>query len=243
MISHLLPLLQVPLFYDRWIMLTLLILEVHMKKRSIVIVQYLTHKQGIKKFAVFYQNDNYGEEGYIALINALRKQNLNPIAEGTYKRNTLSIRHAFDEIKDAKPEAVIMIGAHKANALFIKKAKENTNFKDTIFCNISFGNANEIIKELNFDTSNLLFSQVVPTYNDTTIPVIREYRRLLKKYYPNQPYGFISLEAFLAAKSMVRALRNVEGNLTRNKFLEELKKLPPYTLHGLEIKYKKYSVT
>ncbi len=40
-----------------------------------------------------------------------------------YKRNTLSIRHAFSEIKDNKPEAIIMVGAYKSNALFIKKQK------------------------------------------------------------------------------------------------------------------------
>ena len=201
------------------------------------IVGYLYEKRNIKKFAVFYQNDNYGEEGYISLIKSLQKRGLSLEGEGTYKRNTLSIKHAFSEIKSSKPEAVIMIGAYKANALFIKKAKDDKNLKDTIFCNISFGDANQVIKELEYDTKNLLFSQVVPSYNDYSIDVIKEYKYLMKKYFPNEPLSFISLEAFLAAKSVVSALQRVDGDITRRKFLKSFRKLPRDTFKGIETNY------
>lgn len=202
------------------------------------LVDYLYTVKHLDKIAVFYQNDDYGEEGYISLIQALKKRNLPLVAEGTYKRNTLSIRHAFNEIKDAKPEAIIMVGAYKANALFIKKAKVHPNFKDTLFCNLSFSDANAMIKELNFKTQHLLFSQVVPSYDNKNIPVIQEYRTLMKKYYPEQPLGFISLEAFLAAKTMVNALKNIQGNITRKKFLHALKTLPTNQLSGLKTQFK-----
>ena len=202
------------------------------------IVNYLYEKKGIKRIAVFYQNDNYGEEGFISLLNALKEKGLKLAGEGTYKRNTLSIRHAFNEIKNSNPEAVLMVGAYNANALFIKTAKENLSFQNTIFCNISFGNANEMIKELNYETKNLLFSEVVPSYNDDSKYVILEYKMAMHKYYPNQPLGFISLESFLAAKSVVSALKQIKGGITRDKFLKEIKNLPKNTLKGLNIKFK-----
>lgn len=124
------------------------------------IVTYLHDNKGIKKFAVFYQNDTFGEEGYVSLIKSLSNKRLNIEGEGMYKRNTLSIRHAFLEIKSHNPEAIIMIGAYEANAHFIKKAKEDESFKDTIFCNISFGDANEMVNELNDSTSNILFHKL-----------------------------------------------------------------------------------
>jgi len=199
---------------------------------------YLHERKGLDKIAVFYQNDNYGEEGYIASLKALQRRNLQLVAEGTYKRNTLSISHAYREIKDAKPQAVIMIGAYKANALFIQKAKEDENFKDTIFCNISFGDANAMIKELDNNTKNLIFSQVVPSYTDTSIEVIQQYQTLMKQYYPEEQLGFISLEAFLAAKTVVKSLLRVQGELTKNKFLSKIKKLPPNVLKGLTLNYE-----
>ncbi len=202
------------------------------------LIKYLHYDKKISKFAVFYQNDDYGEEGYISVIKSLKKRKLKLISEGSYKRNTLSISHAFNEIKDAKPEAIIMIGANKANALFIKKAKQNSKFKDTLFCNISFGDANAMINELGNDTKNLIFSQVVPNYQDTSIPIIKEYHEITNKYYKNFNSGFISLEAFFSAKLVVSALKNVNGSLTREKFLKELENLPKNTLEGLNIEFK-----
>ena len=202
------------------------------------IIEYLHDKKSISRFAVFYQNDNYGEEGFVSLLHSLDKRDLSLVGEGTYKRNTLSIRHAFNEIKNSKPQAVIMVGAYKANALFIKTAKKDKNFKDTIFCNISFGDANEMIKELNYETKNLLFSQVVPSYKNYNKEVIVEYKKLMNQYYPEQPQGFISLESFLAAKSVVHALQKIKGNITREKFVKEIKKLPRNLLNDLTINFK-----
>lgn len=202
------------------------------------IVGYLNENKKITKFAIFYQNDNYGEEGYVALINALEKRDLKLQGEGMYKRNTLSIRHAFSEIKENKPEAILMIGAYKANAHFIKKAKKDNILKDVIFCNISFSDANEMIKELKHDTKNLLFSQVVPNYNNENIEVIKEYKTIMNQYYPNERLGFISLESFLAAKTIVHAIKNIDGNITHTNFLEELKNIPDDVLKGIKLKYK-----
>ena len=202
------------------------------------IVEYLRKKRNVSRFAVFYQNDDYGEEGFVSLLYSLNERGLNLKGEGTYKRNTLSIRHAFHEIKNSKPEAVFMIGAYKANALFIKTAKKDPVFKNTLFCNISFGDADEMLRELDYDTENLLFSQVVPSYKDNLKPVIVEYKKLMKIYYPNQTLGFISLEAFLAAKSVVKALNNIDGSITREKFIKEIKTLPKNVLDGVDIDYK-----
>lgn len=121
------------------------------------IVDYLYTKKNIRRFAVFYQNDPYGEEGYVSLIEALEKKELKLEGEGTYKRNTLSIKHAFSEIAQSKPEALIMIGAYKANALFINRARKNKVFENTIFSTISFSNADIMLEDLNFNTKNLIF--------------------------------------------------------------------------------------
>lgn len=202
------------------------------------IVKYLIVKKNIKKFAIFYQNDDYGESGYISIINALKEYNLSLVANGSYKRNTLSIRQAFNEINEAKPEAILMVGAYKANALFIKMAKKSENLKNNIFTNLSFGHANEMIKELDFKVNNILFSQVVPYYLSNKIEIINEYKSIMSKYYPSKEYDFISLESFLSAKLVVDTLKKIQGNITRSKFLNQIKNLPHDSLKDLKIEYK-----
>lgn len=205
------------------------------------LVDYLL-KQNIKKFAVFYQNDDYGEEGYIALVETLHKNHILLETEGSYKRNTLAINHAFNEIKIQKPEVIFMIGAYKANALFIKKAKKDKDFEDTIFCNISFGDGDSMINELKkmkIDTKNLLFSQVVPNYHNRSIPIVRQYQDLMTKYYPDIHYGFVSLEAFLSANVLVDAIKKNDSVLSQESFLKELKNIDSKNiLDGLQLQYK-----
>ena len=201
------------------------------------IVKYLYDKKNITKFAIFYQNDDYGEEGYIATIEALEKRGLKLISEGTYKRNTLSIRHALHEIKSTKPEAIIIVGAYKPSARFIKKARECC-FSDVIFAPISFVNANSLIRELHGDGKNILFSQTVPSYHDNSIEVANEYIELLKFYYPKNKPSFASFESFLAAKLVVKALELSDGSLNSRKFLTNLKNLPSGILGDIPIKYK-----
>lgn len=204
-------------------------------------INYLNVEKKLNKIAVFYQNDDYGEDGYISLVNLLKNKNLQLVAEGSYKRNTLSINHAFNEIKDAKPEVIFVIGAYKTNSLFIKRAKENKNLKDVIFCNISFGDANSMVKELEnlkTDTKNLIFSQVVPSYTNTNIKAVQEYQTIMQKYFPNEEFGFLSLEAFLSSKILVNAISRITGDITREKLLLTLKTTPNNLLEGIPLEYK-----
>ena len=134
-----------------------------------------------------------------------------------------------------------MIGSYQANALFVKKAKGNKNFKNTIFCNISFGDANAMIKEMknyNLDTKDLIFSQVVPSYTDTSLPIIKEYQTLMKKYHPEVELGFISLESFLSSKVLINAISRIKGERTREKLIDALKNTPSNVLEGIPLKFK-----
>ena len=70
-------------------------------------------------------------------------------------------------------------------------------------------------------TRFLINSQVVPSYEDTSIPAVREYRELMARHDPKvpgelvrEPYSpfpqsFVSLEGFLDAKLMTEILRRL----------------------------------
>ncbi len=200
------------------------------------LVDYLTQEKGLSKFAIFYQNDDYGEEGYIALSQALEKHQLKLSAEGTYKRNTLSISHAIHEIESSKPEAIILVGAYKPTARFIEKVKECCP-QNIIFCPISFVNADALVDELKGDARNILFSQTVPSYDDFTSSEAIEYTNLLKFYYPNEKPSLVSYESYLAAKTVVKAMREINGLLTQAKFTQALKNTNRYTLDNIPLGY------
>lgn len=201
------------------------------------IVAYLTETKKFTKFSIFYQNDDFGEEGYVALVEALKKRGLKLHSEGTYKRNTLSIKHGLSEISSTKPEAVIIVGAYKPAARFIEKAR-NCCLEDTLFVPISFVNSDALVRELHKDGSHMLFSQTVPSFNDESLQSAKEYLGLLGFYYPNSLPTHASFESFLAAKSVILALKKIEENINPQDFLRNLKNLETNALQDIPLGFK-----
>jgi len=206
------------------------------KEEIDALVGYLVKNRSISKFSIFYQNDDYGKEGYIALLDALKKRSLFLQSEGTYKRNTLFIKQAIYDIKSNMPQAIILVGAYKPTARFIKKAREQ-GFQNVIFCPISFVNADALMSELGNKAENIIFSQVVPSYSENT-KIANEYRKTLAFYYPKHKPTFASFESYLAAKVVVKALKNLHGEISLKAFLYSIKHLNSDTLDSIKIHYK-----
>ncbi len=201
------------------------------------IIHYLHTIKHINKFAIFYQNDDYGIAGYNATIKALGKEHLSLSGEGTYKRNTLSIKHALHEIKKSNPEVIIVIGAYKPSARFINSWRQSFS-KNTLFAPISFVNANALIPELSGKKENIYFSLTVPSYDNKNLNIANEYRDLLHRYYPDKSPSYASFESFLATKAVVLALKEIKGDITQEKFLKQLRHLKSDALGKIPIFYK-----
>ena len=64
-----------------------------------------------------------------------------------------------------------------------------------------------------------------------------EYLKNLTFYYPEEKPSLVSYESYLAAKSVVTALKAINGAITPSKFLDKLKNLSPKTLDNIPLKY------
>jgi len=202
------------------------------------IVHYLHDEKGYQRFAIFYQNDSYGIDGFNALTQVLKKRNIELVGEGTYKRNTLSIRHGLEDLRRSAPEVVVIVGAYKPSARFIRAWRKGVS-GDTLFATISFVNADALIRELGPDLSQgILFSSTVPSYDDPSLPAAREYRRLLGSTDPNTRGSFASFESFLAAKTVIRALERLGDESKAERLIHSLKGLSGESIGGIPLNYK-----
>lgn len=192
-------------------------------------------KVGRKRIAVFYQIDGYGRSGWDGVKSALQKHGLRMVEEATYKRGmpfTSSMKAQVEILRQANPDAVISIGAYGACAAFIRDARDAG--WDVPIANISFVGSESMLQFL-LDagrangkdyTTNLINSQVVPSYHDD-LPAVRDYRQLMGRYNPGPPPGiaagdykpmqfsFVSLEGFLNAKLLVEVLKKAGKNAKR----------------------------
>jgi len=130
------------------------------------------------------------------------------------------VRVPLLEIRKAKPDAVIMIGAYRPCAEFIKVAR-SINF-DPAFINISFVGSDALAKELGPAGAGVLVTQVIPFPQDKSIPVVAAFHKALKVSKPDVVPGFVSLEGYVVGRTVVEGLRRVKGELTRETLMAQL---------------------
>ena len=146
---------------------------------------------------MFYQADAYGRSGWAGVRAAMARHGLEIVGEATYRRGTRftgSMRAQVEILKKSSPEAVICVGAYAACAAFARDAMD-LGLRVPI-ANLSFVGSENLLNLLSEGQEDpdayaryLVNSQVVPSYEDTAIPAVREYRDLITHYDPQVPEG------------------------------------------------------
>lgn len=192
-----------------------------------VFVKGMVEGLGLKKVAVFYQDDGYGKAVLDGTKAALRKRGLAQVATGTYTRNFENVSDAFATIFDARPDAVVMGGTYSACAKFITMWKRKTLLEkrqepDPVFMNVSFVGPDRLALLLDKYGRNVVVTQVVPPFETGNVlyPAVAEYLETLRKYYPAGRPSFVGLEGYLATKVFVEALRRAGKDVTRESFID-----------------------
>src|SRR5258708_515515 len=124
--------------------------------------------------AFFTQNDAYGDAGYSGGVKALEAAGCDrarKLPHGRYPRNTVDVEGALARLLDPKVtvRAVIMVGAYKPCAKFIRLARQNG--LDAVFANVSFVGSDALARELGREGDNVVVTQVVPHY-DQPLPAV-----------------------------------------------------------------------
>ena len=198
-------------------------------------VRHLTEDLKIKKIAIFYQDDAFGRAGLSGFKKAMEKRNLPIAAEGTYERNTVAVKTALLNIKKEEPEAVVMVGAYKPSAEFIKLSRK-VGF-DPMFVNISFVGASALAKELGEEGKGVIVSQVVPFPWDASIKVIADYQAAIKAADAKAEPEFVSLEGYLVGRLAIAALEKAGTNPTREGMLKAIKDTGKFDFGGLTMTF------
>lgn len=189
---------------------------------------------GRAKIGVLYQNDAYGQAGLTGVKRALQKRKLEIAVKTTIERNSSEVSAAVKQMNAAAPQAVIMIGAYEGIATFVKAMKRAGS--NTEFHNVSFVGSISLAKALGTDSAGVAISQVVPSPFDQTVPIVKEYQRLMKAA-GGTGYSFTSLEGYIAARVFIEGLKRTGKNLTREGFIDALEGMRNVNLDGFHIAF------
>lgn len=191
---------------------------------------------GMRRIAVMYQDDGFGQAGLEGVRAALMRRNLQLSAAAGYERNTDKVEEAVQRITASDAQAIIMISVNKPTAAFVKRYREGGGGAQLY--NISVVDPAEIVKLAGLRNAHGLgISQVVPYPYTPRLLAVREYHELLKRYAPDQQVNYTSFEEFLGAKVLVEGLRRAGPNATRAKVIEALESMGSFDLGGINVGY------
>jgi ABC-type branched-subunit amino acid transport system substrate-binding protein len=201
---------------------------------------------GARKFGVFYQIDAYGRSGTDGVARGLAQNGARITAEATYPRSgpgsrfTDDMTPAVTALRRAGVDVVLCTGAYQGCGAFVRTARD-AGWTVPI-SNLSFVGSDAMLTLLvkhgaatgRDYTRGLVNSQVVPSYDDVSLPGVAEYRLLMDRHNPPVPealrdpsyavqrYSFISLEGFVNARVIVEALQRTGPQPTRMAFRQAL---------------------
>ena len=198
-------------------------------------IEHLTTDLGFTNIAILYQDDGFGRVGLSGVNKAMAKRGLKLSAEGTYPRNTTAVKKAFLSIRKAKPQAVVMVGAYKPIAAFIKLAKKSG--MDAVFVNISFVGSKALSSELGDKGAGVVVTQVVPFPWDDSKPVVAAYQKALKAFDSAAEPGFVSLEGYIVGRLAIEVLQIAGRDVTRQSFLDTIYQTGNFDFGGANLQY------
>jgi branched-chain amino acid transport system substrate-binding protein len=188
-----------------------------------------------RQIAVFAQQDAYGDAGYAGVAKAFRTLGVNDggILRLNYKRNTVDVDEAVNQLKAQKPQirAVVMVATYRAAAKFIEKTRDT--YPGMIYSNVSFVGSTELAEELMLlgqrFASGVIVTQVVPAVGGYSSAVL-EYKNALAKYFPGEAPSYVSLEGYIAAKVLIQGLRQTGGQLDTEHLIDNLEAMRNFDL-------------
>jgi len=198
-------------------------------------IEHLTGDLGFTRIAILYQDDSFGRAGLKGVRDALTRRHMDLVAEGTYMRNTTAVKRALLAIRKSRPEAVVMVGAYKPCATFIRVARQIA--LHAAFVNISFVGSKALSQELGPAGEGVIVTQVVPLPEDSRIPLVARYQCALHAVDQDVEPGFVSLEGYIVGRLVIEALDRLDGPVTRESLLSTIKEVGDFDLDGVALSY------
>lgn len=192
---------------------------------------------GNSRFAVFYQNDGFGQDGLGSAEKIIAQFKGQIVAKGSYEKNTTDVAAAVKTIAAASPQAVIMVSNTAASAEFVKQMRAAGNASQ--LTSLSTTDGPQVVAKIGPDLAKgLAITQVVPAPNNLSAPLIKEIQAAHKRFAaPDTPLNYTMIEGYLAAKIIGEGLRKAGPNPTRKQLREALKSFRTVDLGGVTVNF------
>jgi branched-chain amino acid transport system substrate-binding protein len=193
----------------------------------------------LRKVAVFYQDDAYGNAGLEGVSRALKTYGLVPAASGRVNRNSTDVAQAVKDIVPHLPDAIVQVSAYASCAAFVRAARK-AGYGGT-FYNLSFVGTQALAQALGRDGGGIIISQVVPYPFSAATSLSGEYQDALRKAGGAAEPNYSGMEGYLAAKVFAEGLTRAGPNVSRETLVAGLESMRDVNFGGFNVDFRPHS--
>lgn len=196
---------------------------------------YLYEKMGLKKIAMFHQNDDYGKQGLLGVERYLKEKNTSLVARLSYEVTERDLSSHALKLKDSGAQAVILWSS-PAHAAILLGETAKIGFKPQWASSCTLSDAPQMLqmtKGLWAGTINSYFAELP----DSDHPLMVKYREWHKKLEPQERWGVFYYAGMMFAEPFVEGLKRAGRNLTPETFVKAMETLKDWKGTGPPITY------
>jgi ABC-type branched-subunit amino acid transport system substrate-binding protein len=199
------------------------------------LVGHAYHSFGVRRFALFYQNDSFGLSALEGAKKALTAKNCEWIEAG-YERNTADINPAAEKILKFNSNAILFFSNYAPSvALVHKMGVENLSNQVLMGISVITDAFRDFLHSVGLE---MILSQVVPSCYDPSIPIVKEFTEDISRYdYYDSHVTPVTLESYINIAIFSMVLEKIDYPYTKEKILQQFELIKNINFKGLHLDF------
>jgi branched-chain amino acid transport system substrate-binding protein len=192
-------------------------------------------KLGIKRFAMIRLSTPFAMGAQRAFRTSLRASSMQLVVDDIMAADGNDAIRVAKKVYDGHPQVVVVIGDTIAVGNFVRAYRPLDQGGSVVA--LSTVNHDALLQLVGPNLAyGTLITQVVPNPLLANLPALREHSSLLRRFR-DEPPSHLTLEGFLAAKTLVQALRRLKSDVSRSAITSLLHTHRDYDLGGISLHF------
>jgi len=199
------------------------------------LTDYLYEKLGLKKIAMFYQNDDYGKQGVMGVERYLKDKNISLVAKISAEVTDRDLSTHALKLKDSGAQAVIMWTMPTHGALILGETAK-IGFKPQWATSNTLSDSALMMQITKGLWAGMIHSNFVEL-PDSNLPLMVKYREWHKKLAPQERFGVFYLAGLVFAEPFLEGVKRAGKNLNNDTLMKALEGIKDFKGIGGPINY------
>lgn len=196
--------------------------------------KYILKTFASKRWALFYQNDNFGIIPKNSIKKLLEQKDIKDILEVSFERNDVNFTQQVQTILAFRPDVIGFFGPSVSAQGFIRLAGAK-NLSDKIIYGLPWLAGEKLQNLLTEKGLKMIIPNVLPNPKTSELPIVKEFRKAVEGTGVSLDVN--ALEGYVNLRLFAHILKQVDGVVTIEKIMQVAEGMKDVDFGGLKLNF------